>query len=77
MVISFSCTTVIFTFCFSSSWRADHRIKVSAVSVTISDVEILSAVPFNEFGSTGIVIKAHLYPLSYIAVSVVLKFLHR
>ena len=80
LVFSFCWSIANFAFCFSSSRRTDCRIIVSAVSEISSEVELAPVVPFNEFGGYQkitfykLIYKEHVYPLSYTAVSVALKF---
>ena len=81
LVFSFCWSIANFAFCFSSFTRTDCRITDSAVFEISSEVELTSAVPFNEFGGSTrklffykLIYKEHWYPLSYTAVSVALKF---
>ena len=81
LVFSFCQFIANFAFCFSSSGRTDCRIIDSAVSEISSEVELIPAVPFNEFGGATrklffykLIYREHWYPLSYTAVSVALKF---
>ena len=50
LVSSFSRSTANFGLCFSSSWRTDCLVIVSAVSEISSEVDLTPVGPFNEFG---------------------------